>query len=244
MTIAAPGTPWQLVVCASRYCPELLAECSCTATPAVASATSWCVGGGGLALGAQGLSYTRRTFVEPRWAYTEHIEAPWPLVHLLLRQLVAGALLVAMRAAHLEHRRLERELAERAQDAAAAWTGPDVAARIAATNRARRQLVEHTRTTLGPLVQAALATAVPNDMEEDVETLTLDTTAVDEPIPYTLAEPGLALCTAPRAVDPLAGAARELYADVCWLSAGQALSVEALVEGLAALGWQKLSVRS
>lgn len=244
MTVVAPATPWQLVVCASRYCPELLAECSCTADPAVPSTTSWCVGGGGLALGAQGLSYTRRTFVEPRWAYTEHVEASWPLIHLLLRQLVAGALLVAMRDAHLEHRRLERELAERAQDAAAAWRGPDVAARIEATNLARRQLVEHTRTTLGPLVQAALTTAVPNDMEEDVKTLTLDTTAVDEPIPYTLAEAGPALLTASPAGGPLAGAARELFADVCWLSAGQSLSVEALVEGLAALGWQKPPVRS
>ena len=76
-----------------------------------------------------------------------------------------------------------------------------------------------------------------------METLTLDTMAVDEPIPYTLVAPGPALLTALPA-DPVAAAARELYADVCWLSAGQSLSMEALVEGLAALGWQKPVVRS
>ena len=244
MTAVAPSTPWQLVVRASRHCPEQLAACSCTPAPDVPHPTSWCVDSGSLAISANGLSYTRRTIVEPRWAYTEHVEAAWVLIHRLLHQAVAGSLLVALRAAHLEHQRLERELIHRTHDAALAWTRPDAAALTAATSLARRRVIDHTRSILSPLVQAALTTAVPTHMEEDDVTLTLDAASVDEPIPYTLTDtqPGPVVSTA--AAQPLSAAARQLYADVCWLSAGQPQSVEALVEGLASLGWQKRPVRS
>jgi hypothetical protein len=230
MSTAAPRTAWQLVVRAGRHCPEQLAACSCTLTPVVRHPTSWCVDAGSLAITRSGLTYNRRTFVEPRWAYNERVAAAWPLVHALLHQLVAVSTLQALRTAHLEHERLERELDALAGEAAVSWATPGTAARSAATDLARHRLIAHTRTTLSPLVQTALTTAVPDHLEEYVDALT-DTA----PIPYVVAARPAPGAEAPEP-------ASELLSDLCWVSAGRPLTAEALVEGLIGLGWRKQAV--
>jgi len=226
--IAAPRTAWQLVVRAGGHCPAQLAACSVTTAPYVHQPTSWCVDAGSLAITRAGLSYTRRTIVEPRWAYTEHVEVRWSVVYALLHQVLASQVLQTLRTAYLEHDQLEHELERQMSAAAERWARPGAAARTADTDRARHRLIDHTRTILSPLVQTALTTAVPDHLEEDVDLLT-DTA----PIPYAVVIP-----------PPVPGLepAAELMSDLCWVSAGQPLTPQALVDGLISLGWRKQAV--
>lgn len=155
--IAAPGAVNELVQWAAPYCPADIAAAVVLGVAGPVRETSWLVAGGSLSVDDDGLSYRRRTVVEPRWAYSESFVATWREIGSGLRENTPQTLEAALGYALARHRMLARGVALSAQAAVSVWCGPDsvVRAQCSTTADLRRVLAMHARTVLTPLVMLA-----------------------------------------------------------------------------------------